>query len=265
MKSVGAAHHSQATLPLHIQQQYFLYDPVISDYFEPQDDNTSSSGRPQLTKREKLDMLFDGHKIKSPLDGFMFFLRFSLFILLINKLILITTFLIQGKLFDEINWHVVSSSALSVFIGCYFLATLFYIVMIPVPDNKCGCHFFLILSLVLLSSGELVLNQSNNYMQLTRGLHLICCSIDVFASLHLLCLAVDAAAACLSRFRSLQGSGRRTDEVWKYTTTENDIIDNSGVYTYVISSYDRSKEILHSKLITLEKYEIQANIRRRVA
>lgn len=195
--------------PLHIQQNYFFYDPVISDYFDPIDDHDASRP-PPLTKREKLDMLFDGHKIKSPLDCLMFFLRFSLFILMINKLILVTTFLIQGKLFDHVNWQNVSSAVLAMFIVFYLLATLFYIALMPLPDNKCRCHYFLISSLVLWSALELTLNQSNAFIIITNGLFLVNSSIAVFASLHLFCLSINLAVSCVS---SLRTSGRAEEIV----------------------------------------------------
>lgn len=195
--------HEQYQQPS-LQQQYSShYEPAISDYFEQLDNDVESTGGPgSLSKREKLEMLFDGHKIKTPLDGFIFFLRFSIFILIISKLILITTFLIQGKLFDEINWKLVSSTLVSAFIATYFVLTILFMILIPLPDNRCGCHFFLGLFLVTLSNGELLLNQSNRYMKLTRGLNLICWSTNGFASLHLLCLAIKMVITCATCTRN---------------------------------------------------------------
>ncbi|KAI1297132.1 hypothetical protein HDE_04614 [Halotydeus destructor] len=214
--------------PMSLQQEHhhYFHDPAIvpfsdahldpgTTYFEPFElDNVSNDERPPpLSKREKLDMLFDGHRIKNPFDGFVFFLRFSLFILLINKLILITTFLVQGRLFEQVNWSLVTPISVAIFVAFYLVSTLFYIITMPLPDNRFNCHIVLIISLVALSLIEILLNQTNSYVHITKGLNLIICSIAAFALLHLLCLTIRGAITC---FTNCSASNEANDGLRPY-------------------------------------------------
>lgn len=165
--------------------EYFIDDR--GGYYDDEYDD-DDSGPAEISKREKLERLFDGHKIRGPFDTFTFLLRFLLFILILTKYTLITTLVIQGRLYEYINHDLVSEIKLNILTVTYFVLTMIFLVMLPVPDNKCRCHFFIVMSLTAFSSIELLFNSNNPVLKLTQDLNLATLSVTVLSLSYFICL-----------------------------------------------------------------------------
>lgn len=195
------------------QQQQINSYYYPSEYFGPFGDilesddgddimSSESNGPMGESKRERLEKLFDGHKIKNRFDVISFLLRFLLFILILTKFTLITTLLIQSRLFEVINHHVMSETSFLLLIVAYFILNIIFLLMLPVPDNKCGCHFFIVLSLTSFSSLELILNNTkhvNSILKITSDLDLVSYSVTCFSILYLCSLLIRICAKLLHK------------------------------------------------------------------
>ena len=176
-------HSQQSVLSPYLE--YFIDDR--DGYYDHEFDD-DDSGPAEISKREKLERLFDGHKIRTPFDTFTFLLRFLLFILILTKYTLITTLVIQGRLYEYVNHESVSPTKLTLFTITYFALTMIFLVMLPVPDNKCRCHFFIVMSLTAFSSIELLFNSSNPILKLTQDLNIATLSVTILSLSYFICL-----------------------------------------------------------------------------
>lgn len=183
LQSSPSKEHSRQSI-LSPYLEYFIDDR--DGYYDDEFDDDSVPG--EISKREKLERLFDGHKIRTPFDTFTFLLRFLLFILILTKYTLITTLVIQGRLYEYINHELVSSTKLIILTITYFVLTLIFLVMLPVPDNKCRCHFFIVMSLTAFSSIELLFNSNNPILKLTPDLNIATLSVTILSLSYFICL-----------------------------------------------------------------------------
>lgn len=115
----------------------------------------------QPTKRQQLDKLFDGNQVHSCVDGCFFLLRFSLFILLLTKLILISTLLIQGRLITHIDYTRIDDTDVTLIITGYLILTVIFALIIPVPESKFHTHYITIILLNCFTIGELFANTTS--------------------------------------------------------------------------------------------------------
>lgn len=165
--------------------EYFIDDQ--DGYYDDEYDY-DIDGPVEVSKREKLERLFDGHKIRSPFDTFTFLLRFLLFILILTKFTLITTLIIQGRLYEYVNREIITEVKLILSTVTYFILTMIFLVMLPVPDNKCRCHFFIVMSLTAFTSIELLFNSNNPLLKLTQDLNVMTLSVTVLSLSYFICL-----------------------------------------------------------------------------
>lgn len=202
--------------------EYFI-DNGGDDYYDDYDYD-DDDGPGVVSKREKLERLFDGHKIRTPFDTFTFTLRFLLFILILTKYTLISTLVIQGRLFEYVNHDIVTEFKLILFTVTYFLLTMVFLIMLPVPDNKCRCHFFIVMSLTAFSIIELLFNSNHPVIKITNDLYLVSISVTILSLAYFISLWLKLILYMISK--SIRAVGRNEHNE---TKLQQESIDNNSL------------------------------------